>query len=97
MVATPKVPCTHCFSTLGVGSRMKIYKYLREKGRNTVSSLVSVVGLTQPTVSYHLKEMRDAGLLESEKLGKEVYYDVSKKCPAHSNACILSTITIPSM
>ena len=76
---------------------MKIYKYLREKGRNTVSSLVSVVGLTQPTVSYHLKEMRDAGLLESEKLGKEVYYDVSKKCPAHSNACILSTITIPSM
>lgn len=97
MTRSTKVSCTYCFSTLGVGSRMKIYKFLREKGPKTVTSVVSVVGLTQPTVSYHLKEMKVAGLLTSKKFGKEVYYAVSEKCPVHSKACILSNVEIPAV
>ena len=55
--------CTKCFNTLGIDSRMKIYRFLKEKGENTVTAVVEVVKLTQPTVSYHLKEMRDAIIL----------------------------------
>lgn len=72
--------CTKCLGILGIPSRMKIYSFLRKKGKKTVSDVVDVVNLTQPTVSYHLKEMKDAGLLHSEKVGKEVFYEINKDC-----------------
>ncbi|MGW6917906.1 metalloregulator ArsR/SmtB family transcription factor [Kitasatospora sp. NPDC054939] len=34
------------------------------------------VGVSQPTVSHHLKKLRDAGLLSSERRGTWVYYRV---------------------
>lgn len=72
---------------------MKIFEYLREAGKSTVSDIVAVVKLTQPTVSYHLKEMRTAGLLESDKKGKEVYYFIRRKCPNRDAECILNDLT----
>lgn len=72
--------CSNCFRSLGVPSRMKIYMYLQSKDNASVSEVVDVVGLKQPTVSYHLKEMEDQGLLESKKSGKEVYYKIGKGC-----------------
>jgi ArsR family transcriptional regulator, arsenate/arsenite/antimonite-responsive transcriptional repressor len=35
------------------------------------------VGVSQPTVSHHLKKLRDAGLLTAERRGTWVYYRVS--------------------
>lgn len=32
------------------------------------------VGVSQPTVSHHLKKLREAGLVESERRGTWVYY-----------------------
>lgn len=78
--------CSNCFRSLGVPSRMKIYTFLKDKKAATVSEIVEVVGLKQPTVSYHLKEMEEAGLLESKKVGKEVYYKIGGSC---SN-CVLT-------
>jgi len=83
-------PCTKCFGSLGIESRMKIYKFLKKNGKSTVSAVVDVVGLTQPTVSYHLKEMKDAGLLTGSKSGKEVYYSVNKSCPSNILGCFLA-------
>ncbi len=39
-----------------------------------VCDLTDPVGLTQPTVSHHLKILVDAGLLEREQRGKWAYY-----------------------
>lgn len=39
-----------------------------------VCDLTDPVGLTQPTVSHHLKVLVDAGLLEREKRGVWAYY-----------------------
>ena len=36
--------------------------------------LIEPVGLSQPTVSHHLKVLTDAGLLEREQRGKWAYY-----------------------
>ena len=36
--------------------------------------LIGPVGLSQPTVSHHLKVLTDAGLLEREQRGKWAYY-----------------------
>jgi ArsR family transcriptional regulator len=35
------------------------------------------VGVSQPTVSHHLRKLREAGLLESERRGTWVYYRVA--------------------
>jgi len=71
---------------------MEIYKFLREKGKKTVSEVVEVVGLTQPTVSYHLKSMKEAGILLSERSGKEVYYYVNEACPNSGHDCVLKGV-----
>ena len=39
-----------------------------------VCKLMPVLGLAQPTVSYHLKLLVDAGLLERERRGRFSYY-----------------------
>jgi len=39
-----------------------------------VCDLTDSVGLSQPTVSHHLKVLVDAGLLEREQRGKWAYY-----------------------
>jgi ArsR family transcriptional regulator len=88
---TEKTPCTKCFGSLGIDSRMKIYKFLKKSGKSTVTGVVDMVGLTQPTVSYHLKEMKDAGLLNSSKSGKEVFYSINKDCLTNITGCFLAS------
>src|SRR6266540_2773068 len=39
-----------------------------------VCDLVPAVGLSQPTVSHHLKVLHEAGILDREKRGTWVYY-----------------------
>ncbi|MDA8271612.1 MAG: metalloregulator ArsR/SmtB family transcription factor, partial [Actinomycetota bacterium] len=36
--------------------------------------LVEMTGARQPTVSHHLKVLRDAGLVETEAVGRNTYY-----------------------
>lgn len=38
--------------------------------------LETPLGLSQPTVSHHLKVLREAGLVEGERQGRWVYYRV---------------------
>lgn len=45
-------------------------------GEACVCNLLKPLGLSQPTVSHHLKVLFDAGLLGREKRGSWVYYRV---------------------
>ena len=45
-------------------------------GQACVCDLTEPVGLSQPTVSHHLKVLVDAGLLEREQRGKWAYYSL---------------------
>ena len=47
----------------------------RENGEACVCD-ISDVGVSQPTVSHHLKKLKEAGLLSSERRGTWVYYRV---------------------
>jgi ArsR family transcriptional regulator len=42
-----------------------------------VCEFVPTIGLTQPTVSHHLKKLTDVGLLEREQRGKWAYYTLA--------------------
>jgi ArsR family transcriptional regulator len=43
-----------------------------------VCELVEPLGLSQPTVSHHLKKLLDAGLLEREQRGKWAYFSLKR-------------------
>ena len=64
------------FRTLADKHRVKILNMLVQSGGEAVCvcELVPPLGLAQPTVSYHLKQLADAGLLERERRGTFAYY-----------------------
>lgn len=45
-------------------------------GRRPVTELADQLGLTQPTVSHHLRLMTDEGLLERVQEGRQVWYSI---------------------
>lgn len=64
------------FRALGDRHRVKILNMLMRAGGEPacVCEFVPALGLAQPTVSYHLKQLSDAGLLERERRGTFSYY-----------------------
>lgn len=58
-------------------ARVQLLDVLRKHaGEVCVCELVPLFELSQPTVSHHLKVLRDAGLVESERRGLWAYYYV---------------------
>lgn len=55
-------------------SRMNILLLFLDGQERTVNQIAEAAGLGQPTTSEHLAVMKRAGVLVSEKRGKEVYY-----------------------
>lgn len=66
------------FAALGDEHRQRIVLTFDRRERLNVSQIVAVSTLSRPTVSHHLKILREAGILGSEKIGKEVYFWVNK-------------------
>ena len=57
--------------------RIQLLDVLRKHaGKVCVCELVPLFDVSQPTVSHHLKVLREAGLVESEKQGLWAYYYV---------------------
>lgn len=58
--------------------RLRLLSYISaHPGKEAcVCDLISPLGLSQPTVSHHLKVLHQAGLLDREKRGVWVYYRV---------------------
>lgn len=64
------------FKALADPARVRILNVLATSGGEPVCvcHLIAPLGLSQPTVSHHLKKLTDAGLLEREQRGKWAYY-----------------------
>jgi ArsR family transcriptional regulator len=58
--------------------RLRVLSFIAAQpdGEACVCHVIGPVGLSQPTVSHHLKLLHQAGLLEREKRGAWVYYRV---------------------
>ncbi len=61
------------FTALGDEHRQRILLLFEPGERLTISDIVRVSPLSRTAVNHHLKALREAGLLRSEKVGKEVY------------------------
>jgi ArsR family transcriptional regulator, arsenate/arsenite/antimonite-responsive transcriptional repressor len=63
---------------LGDPIRIQLVDVLRKHaGKVCVCELVPLFDLSQPTVSHHLKVLREAGLVGSERRGLWAYYYVN--------------------
>lgn len=63
------------FGVLSDPTRLRLLSLIAAAGEACAAcDLVEPIGVSQPTVSHHLKVLRQAGLVESEKRGRWVYY-----------------------
>ena len=54
--------------------RLRLFTDIAVKPDETCVCDMPDVGVSQPTVSHHLRKLREAGLLDSERRGTWVYY-----------------------
>lgn len=57
-------------------NRLRILLCVNE-GKKSVSSIVEELNLSQPLVSHHLKELRRALLVQVERRGPFIYYEIA--------------------
>ncbi|MFD6202242.1 ArsR/SmtB family transcription factor [Streptomyces rubiginosohelvolus] len=77
MSAAEAETAARMFKALGDPVRLRLFSAVasHEGGEACVCD-ISDVGVSQPTVSHHLKKLKEAGLLTSERRGTWVYYRV---------------------
>jgi ArsR family transcriptional regulator len=68
------------FKALSDPARIRIVNLLASAGEPVCAcNLNEPVGLSQPTVSHHLKKLVDAGLLDREQRGKWAYFSLRRE------------------
>jgi ArsR family transcriptional regulator len=68
----------HVMKALSDRTRMKIIELLLERGHKMcVNALASQLDITQSAVSQHLRILRQADLVESDRNGYYVHYSVN--------------------
>ncbi|MBE7189859.1 metalloregulator ArsR/SmtB family transcription factor [Jatrophihabitans endophyticus] len=66
------------FKALGDPTRVRLLSLIAaaDGGEACICDLTGPVGLSQPTVSHHMKQLVDAGLVTRDQRGKWAYYAV---------------------
>jgi ArsR family transcriptional regulator len=71
------VALAHQLKALADPARLQLVSIVLASGSACICDLTDPVGLSQPTVSHHMKVLVDAGLLHREKRGKWVHFSVN--------------------
>ena len=77
------------YSVFGNQVRTKFILCLSQKPKN-VTDLIRTCGLSQSAVSQHLSKLKQSGLVDAKKEGKEVWYSLTHKKAAHVSKLLLS-------
>jgi ArsR family transcriptional regulator len=77
-----RTAAAHLLKALGNPHRVGIVETLGD-GPRCVHELVDELGLDQPLVSQHLRVLRSAHLLRTERRGREVVYSLADDHVAH--------------
>src|SRR2546423_3791639 len=76
LTATDAVDLAHGFKALGDPVRLRLLSLTAARGGGEVCvcELTDAFTLTGPTISHHLKVLREAGLVDCQRRGTWVYY-----------------------
>jgi ArsR family transcriptional regulator, arsenate/arsenite/antimonite-responsive transcriptional repressor len=83
---------SRAFTALGDAHRQRILLTFEKGERLNVGQIAEVSTLSRSAVSHHLKLLREAGVLDSEKIGKEVFFWVDKAFLEESLEAVLDFI-----
>ncbi len=67
------------FKVLSVETRVKIIDLLKANGALGVKDISEKLGITPPAVSQHLKILKQAGLVRSERQGYWIPYSINEE------------------
>jgi ArsR family transcriptional regulator len=67
------------FKALSDPTRLRILRAISQMKELCECNIVPAFGLSQPTISYHLKVLRETGLISSQRRGQWVYHTVNQK------------------
>ena len=73
-------------------TRLFIVDELSKNGERCVCDLTEMIGTDMSTVSRHLAQLKDAGIVEMEKRGQMVFYSLRVKCILNFFDCVESVI-----
>lgn len=68
----------HLAKVLGHPARISILEHLFKTDACICGDLVNEIGLAQPTISQHLKELKNAGLIQGNIEGTSVCYCINQ-------------------
>jgi DNA-binding transcriptional ArsR family regulator len=71
-------PLNLVFGALADPSRRQVIGYLSGKGTATATELTGELPMTRQAVTKHLTTLADAGLVESERRGRETRYRLTE-------------------
>jgi DNA-binding transcriptional ArsR family regulator len=71
-------PIGQVFGALADPSRRQVIGYLSERGTATATELTGELPMTRQAVAKHLATLADAGLVESERQGRETRYRLTE-------------------
>ena len=70
---------TEMFKALSVETRVKIIELLKSEGPLGAKNIAGQIGVTPAAVSQHLKILRQAGLVRSERKGYWIPYSIDEE------------------
>lgn len=73
-------------------TRLFIVDELGRNGERCVYALTEMIGVDMSTVSRHLAMLKNAGIIEDERRGAQVYYRLRVKCVLNFFECVESVM-----
>ena len=78
-VGRPLSEMAKTFALAGNEVRLKILLLLQEEQRLCVCDLSEILEMKIPAISQHLRKMKDAGMVFTEREGTVIYYQISER------------------
>jgi DNA-binding transcriptional ArsR family regulator len=72
----PRTNPDDVFRALADPTRRSLFERLSREGELTVHRLTEHSGVSQPAVSKHLGQLKEAGLVRDRRAGRETHYSV---------------------
>lgn len=79
---------TDFLKALSDPTRLKIVQLLNQKQALCVCDIISELDQPQPTISRHLNQLKQIGILESERKGTWIWYSISPELPSWCKSVI---------
>ncbi|APB33293.1 transcriptional regulator [Gloeomargarita lithophora Alchichica-D10] len=98
LTPTEAIALAGIFRVLGDPTRLHLLSLIAAQPHQEVPAcaLVETLGLSQPTISHHLKVMYEAGLLTKQRRGTGIYYQLVPECLATLQQVLAGTELSPT-